>query len=59
MHNHEVEALAEHLGDLTALVDALSDDDFSRPTRCPGRRELEPDDHARLGALAPRFPLLR
>jgi len=36
MHNLDVEALAEQLGDLIALVDALSDDDFSRPTRCPG-----------------------
>jgi uncharacterized protein (TIGR03083 family) len=36
MHNRDVEALAEQLGDLIELVDSLSDDDFSRPTRCPG-----------------------
>lgn len=36
MHNHDVEALEAQLEDLIALVDALADDDFSRPTRCPG-----------------------
>ena len=29
-------ALLAQLGELAALVDGLSDDDFGRPTRCPG-----------------------
>jgi uncharacterized protein (TIGR03083 family) len=32
----EVDALAAQLGDLVGLVDALSEHDFGRPTRCPG-----------------------
>src|SRR6266550_8971783 len=36
MHGPEVEALATQLGDLTALVGELSEEDFDRPTRCPG-----------------------
>jgi uncharacterized protein (TIGR03083 family) len=31
-----VDALSAQLGDLVALVDALSEEDFGRPTRCPG-----------------------
>jgi hypothetical protein len=31
----EVSALADQLGDLRDLVDDLTDEDFSRPTRCP------------------------
>jgi hypothetical protein len=31
----EVIALAEQLGDLRDLVDGLTDEDFSRPSRCP------------------------
>ena len=36
MDNQEVEALAAQLGDLIELVGELSDEDFGRPTRCPG-----------------------
>jgi uncharacterized protein (TIGR03083 family) len=36
VESHEVGALSAQLGDLVALVDALSEDDFGRPTRCPG-----------------------
>jgi uncharacterized protein (TIGR03083 family) len=36
MHSHDMEALAAQLGDLIALVRELSDQDYSRPTRCPG-----------------------
>ena len=36
VHGPEMEALTAQLGDLVALVGDLSDDDFSRPTRCPG-----------------------
>jgi uncharacterized protein (TIGR03083 family) len=36
VHGREVDALAAQLGDLIALVDRLSDEDFGRPTRCPG-----------------------
>ena len=36
MHGPEVEALATQLGDLIALVGELSEQDFGRPTRCPG-----------------------
>jgi len=32
----EIDALAAQLGDLLALVGELADDDFRRPTRCPG-----------------------
>jgi uncharacterized protein (TIGR03083 family) len=36
MHSPETEALGAQLGDLTALVGELSDEDLTRPTRCPG-----------------------
>jgi len=36
VNNHAVDALAEQLTELIALVDALPDPDFSRPSRCPG-----------------------
>jgi len=36
MHSPEVDALEAQLGDLTAVVGALSDGDFARATRCPG-----------------------
>jgi uncharacterized protein (TIGR03083 family) len=36
MHGDEVEALAVQFDDMTALVGVLSEEDFSRPTRCPG-----------------------
>jgi uncharacterized protein (TIGR03083 family) len=36
MHGSEVEALVAQLGELITTVDALSDGDFARPTRCPG-----------------------
>ena len=36
MHGPEMDALTAQLGDLGALVDDLSDEDFRRPTRCPG-----------------------
>jgi uncharacterized protein (TIGR03083 family) len=36
MRGPEVEALAAQLGELIATVAELSDEDFARPTRCPG-----------------------
>jgi uncharacterized protein (TIGR03083 family) len=36
MHGDEVDALAAQLDDLIALVGVLSEEDFGRPTRCPG-----------------------
>ena len=36
VQSREADALAAQLGDLVALVEDLSDDDFGRPTRCPG-----------------------
>ena len=36
MDGPDVVALAAQLGELAALVDGLSDEDFGRPTRCPG-----------------------
>src|SRR5437764_169373 len=36
MHGAEVEALGAQLDELTALVGTLSENDFARPTRCPG-----------------------
>ncbi len=36
VQSREADALAAQLGDLVALVDAVPDEDFSRPTRCPG-----------------------
>jgi uncharacterized protein (TIGR03083 family) len=36
MQGDEVAALAAQLDDVIALVGVLSEDDFSRPTRCPG-----------------------
>jgi len=36
MQGPDVDALAAQVGDLRVLVGALSDEDFSRPTRCPG-----------------------
>ena len=36
MHSHEAEALVSQLDDLIALVGELTEDDFARPTRCPG-----------------------
>jgi uncharacterized protein (TIGR03083 family) len=36
MHGDEVEGLAAQLDDEIALVGVLSEEDFSRPTRCPG-----------------------
>jgi uncharacterized protein (TIGR03083 family) len=36
VEGREVEALAAQLNDLVALVNELSDEDFDRPSRCPG-----------------------
>ncbi len=36
MHSREGDALEAQLGDLVAVVESLSSDDFARPTRCPG-----------------------
>src|SRR6266480_2989423 len=36
MDSPEADALAAQFGDLIALVGELSEDDFRRPTRCPG-----------------------
>jgi uncharacterized protein (TIGR03083 family) len=36
MHGDEVDALAAQLDDLIALVGVLPQEDFGRPTRCPG-----------------------
>src|SRR6266496_4837517 len=36
MHSPEVDALTAQLGALVALVGELSEEDFARPTRCPG-----------------------
>jgi uncharacterized protein (TIGR03083 family) len=36
MDAHELKPLTELLYDLRTLVDDLSDEDFARPTRCPG-----------------------
>jgi len=36
MHTGETDALVAQFGDLIALVGELSEEDFARPTRCPG-----------------------
>ena len=36
VQSHEVDALSAQLGDLVAFVDALSEQAFGLPTRCPG-----------------------
>ena len=36
MNSPELTALSEQLDELSALVDDLADDDYARPTRCPG-----------------------
>src|SRR5436309_429815 len=36
MRSAEADALETQLGELVSLVDDLSDEDFRRPTRCPG-----------------------
>src|SRR5713101_7422398 len=36
MHTGETDALVAQFGDLIALVGELSEEDFGRPTRCPG-----------------------